>query len=310
MTIHMDCFGASDIGLVRDSNQDQFLIGDLRKSLEVFQTSMDVDDHTQVFGGSKGKLLLVADGMGGHAAGERASTLAVDTLTTYLLNSMHWFYRLHGDNEDDFVEELVEALKNCQQAVLSEGEIFPDRRGMGTTLTIAYIIWPHVYVVHAGDSRCYLIRNRELRQITKDHTVAQQFVDRGELEQEQAEKSKWSNMVWNVLGGNNANLAPQVIQWELQVGDGLLLCTDGLTKHVGDGQILELFQQRSSSQQVCNALVHTANENGGSDNITAVVARFNLSPNQEAVQTETAVDQAAGLTEALPSPTTESLTIR
>jgi protein phosphatase len=195
-----------------------------------------VDDHTQVFGGSKGKLLLVADGMGGHAAGERASTLAVDTLTTYLLNSLHWMFRLHSDNEDDFVEELIMGLKNCQQAVLSEGELFPDRRGMGTTLTIAYIIWPRVYVVHVGDSRCYLMRNRELRQITKDHTMAQHFVDRGKLDPQQAEQSKWSHMVWNVLGGTNDDLTPQVSKFELHVGDGLLLCTDGLTKHLEAGE--------------------------------------------------------------------------
>ena len=187
----------------RESNLDQFLIGNLSKSLEVFRTSLNMDDHTRLFGGSQGKLLLVADGMGGHAGGKRASTLAIDVLADYLLNTLQWFYRLEEDGEQDFIEELKAALENCQQSIIAEGEAMPARRGMGTTLTVAYVIWPRVYVVHAGDSRCYLFRDNNLWQITKDHTVAQQAVDAGVLPENIAGTSRLGRMLWNSLGGDD-----------------------------------------------------------------------------------------------------------
>ena len=109
----MDCFGLTHIGQVREVNEDQFLIADLLKSMQVHQTSLGIDDQTRLFGTSQGKLLLVADGMGGHAAGRRASTLAVDSLTTYVLNMMQWFFRLRGDCGDYFETDS----KACAQAL-------------------------------------------------------------------------------------------------------------------------------------------------------------------------------------------------
>src|SRR5688500_14819628 len=102
----MHCYGATDVGRRREANEDQFLIADLKKSMDVHQTSLALDHHTRLYGGSKGKLLLVADGMGGHAAGERASTIAVDGVATYVLNTLHWMFRLGDGSEDDFVEDL------------------------------------------------------------------------------------------------------------------------------------------------------------------------------------------------------------
>src|SRR5262249_35591209 len=158
----------TDRGRVRESNEDQFLIANLTKSMLVHQTSLGLDEQTHLFGTSMGRLLLVADGMGGHAAGKRASALAVDSLTAYVLNTMHWFFRLRQDDEEQFLDDLKHALAYCQERVRAEGERVPGRRGMGTTLTMAYLIWPRLYVVHAGDSRCYLLRKGRLRQITRD----------------------------------------------------------------------------------------------------------------------------------------------
>jgi protein phosphatase len=270
----MECHGLSDNGRVRKANEDQFLIADLNKSMRIHQTSLGIEDQTRLFGGSQGKILLVADGVGGHAGGDRASTLAVDAVTTYLLNNMRWFFRLHEDPQDDFLDDLKAALERCQERVSAEAEAVPDRRGMGTTLTVAYVVWPRLYVVHVGDSRCYQFRGSELRQITEDHTVAQQYVDSGVLDANEAETSPWSNVLWNVVGGTSDELAPHVHKSELQLGDSLLLCTDGLNKHVSDEQIAQLLEDDMSAEQTCIRLVDTANEAGGTDNITVVVARF------------------------------------
>jgi len=270
----MDCFGLTDIGRKREKNDDQFLIADLAKSVRVHSTSLNHDDQTRLYGESQGKLLLVADGMGGHLAGDRASTVAVDELLNYLLNSMRWFFRLADDPDDDFLEELKAALVHCEQRLWDEMQQFPQRRGMGTTMTMAYVVWPRLYVVHAGDSRCYLLRYPHFKQITHDHTVAQKLVDAGEIHADDVEASQWSHVVWNVLGGNVEEIHPSVYRAELRLGDVLLLCSDGLTKHVSDETACEMLAESTSAERACHDLVAAANDAGGSDNVTVVVASF------------------------------------
>src|SRR5262249_48443254 len=134
----MEVFGLTDPGKVRAANEDQFLIADLSKSMLIHQTSLAHEDHTRLFGSSQGKLLLVADGMGGQAEGKRASSIAVQTLAHYVLNTMHWFFRLPEGLEAEYMDELRAALEECQRKIEIASEAAPDRRGMGTTLTMAY----------------------------------------------------------------------------------------------------------------------------------------------------------------------------
>lgn len=270
----IECHGLTDIGRKRDINEDQFLIGDLSKSMRIHDTSLGLDHQSQFFGGTQGRLFVVADGMGGHAAGERASTLAIDSLVDYLLNTLRWLFRLEAGDEEDFLDDLKEALEYSQSALSAEADVIPGHRGMGTTLTMAYIVWPRLYVVHAGDSRCYLFRDSRLWQITKDHTMAQKFVDEGALKPEEMGHSRWNSMVWNVLGGNDEELNPEAQKVELGIGDALLLCTDGLTRHVSDAEIARELGRDLPAADVCRQLVAAANDGGGLDNITVVVARF------------------------------------
>jgi serine/threonine protein phosphatase PrpC len=272
----VDCHGITDVGRERESNQDQYLVADLQKSMRVHYTSLGVEDQTRLYGGSQGKLFLVADGMGGHAAGERASSLAVDCVIEYLLNTTHSLFRLHEDSADDdvFCDDLKAAFDHCQTKYNAEVQAMPNRRGMGTTLTIAYVVWPRLYVVHVGDSRAYLFRGSHLEQITKDHTVAQEYVDNGFMSEAEAKTSRLSHMRWNTVGDDSCETRPEVHKAELQMGDKLLICTDGLTRHVSDNKLAAVLQLDQRAEKLCAELIQMANEAGGSDNITAIVAQF------------------------------------
>jgi protein phosphatase len=286
----MDCCGTTDIGRVRESNEDQFLVADLNKSMLVHQTSLSDEDHTRLFGGSQGALLLVADGMGGHAAGKQASTIAVQALEHYVLNTMPWFFHLQQSQESDLKDELKAAMEACQRSIEAAASSRPERQGMGTTLTMAYVLWPRLYVVHVGDSRCYLYRAPKLEQITTDQTMAQQLVERGVLTAEDAPQSRWSHVLWSCLGGSKREMNAEVYKATLNTGDTLLLCTDGLTGALRDDKIIEFLRQGGNAQELCGRLVAAANDAGGKDNITVVVARF-LDAAQQPAQTEHAQAQ-------------------
>ena len=274
----MDCHAVTDIGQKRPENEDHFLIADLVKAVRIQSTSLGYDDQSEVSGQSHGKVLLVADGMGGHAAGRRASTLAVDETINYMVNRMQWFAfnKLNAgvDDSEPLSADLVSTLKYCQRRIQNEAKWNPDKRGMGTTLTVAIVDWPTLHIVHVGDSRCYLDHEEELQQLTRDHTVAQAFVDAGHISESVAEESPLSNALWNVVGGPSRDLEPEVYNAELSIGDTLLLCTDGLTKHVSDESIAAVVRKQQTAKQACEELIEMANAGGGSDNITVLVARF------------------------------------
>lgn len=293
MSIRIDCHGESHVGRVRQANEDHFLIADLNKSMRVHQTSLGLNHQTRLFGGSQGKLLLVADGLGGHESGERASTLAVDGVTNYILNSMDWFLRLNEEDESDFVAGLQEAFRHSQQVVNNEADVIPQRRNMATTLTMAYVDWPKIYVVHVGDTRCYHVRGGAIHCLTTDHTMAElarstRSPDDTDWFGQQRRSAPGHHVLWNVIGGTDDALDPQISRSELAMGDALLLCSDGLTRHVDDDEILDAVQQKNcKSQQICQQLVELANDRGGKDNITVVLARF-TDPGDEECQEEEA----------------------
>jgi protein phosphatase len=301
----MDCAGATDVGRARRHNEDQFLIADLNKSMRVHQTSLGLDHQTRLFGHSQGKLLLVADGLGGHASGERASTIAVDRITTYVLNTLTWFFRLDAHTEHEFLDELGEALRECQREIAREAAVRPQQKGMGTTLTMAYLIWPTMYIVHVGDSRCYLHRDGQIARLTTDHTVAEQLISRGALGRSEAEHSRWSDVLLNVIGGDSDSLVPEVHKVQLRLGDAVLLCTDGLTKHVEENEIAEALGHSRRSAEIVVGLIDRANALGGSDNVTVIVARFvdeqQTNTSTAVVEVEEPIEDTAILAEGVPA---------
>ncbi len=268
----LDVAGGSDIGRKREDNQDHYLIAGLRRQLEIVETDVAHDQCHELYGARPGRLLVVADGMGGHADGERASGAAVQACARYVLDMTHWFLKLSRENEDDFKRELERSLEVVQKSLFDAKE--PASRQMGTTVTMAYIVWPRLYVVHAGDSRCYLLRNGELSQLTTDHTFAQKLLDENAITPEEAATSRWRHVLWNCVGGGEKRVTTEVTKTMLKPADTILLCSDGLTGMLSDTDIKTVVAGAASSREAVDRLISAANQAGGLDNISVIVARY------------------------------------
>ncbi|QDT03083.1 Serine/threonine phosphatase stp [Rubripirellula lacrimiformis] len=266
-----DIFGASDVGKKRNENQDHFLVADLRRYLTVRQTDIPKRQNEELFGCQEGSLLVVADGMGGHQGGEQASRTAVEASAKYVLDMMQWFLKLSSDDEQDFENELSNCLTSVQEELWSVAG--PGDRRMGTTVTMAYLLWPRVFVVHAGDSRCYLLRDGELKQLTTDHTVAQQMIESSGMSPDDDALKRWRHVLWNCVGGGNQQVRPEALRCRLQSDDILILCSDGLTGMVDDETIRNITSSAGNSEQSSRQLIDEANRAGGNDNISVIVCR-------------------------------------
>jgi serine/threonine protein phosphatase PrpC len=267
--------GISDTGLLRSENQDQFFVADLTLSMHVQSGSLGATSGSRFFGGTLGHLFFVADGMGGHRAGNEASMLAIQYFVNSVLNSSRWLVHLEQLNQTPFVEDLKNLLLNAHRTIQNQSDANLELKGMGTTLTMAYVVWPKMFVVHAGDTRCYIKTQNELRLITRDHTVANQMMESGQLEPNAVERSPWSNVLVNALGAGADEVFAEVHQLDLAAGDSILMCSDGLNKHVTDQQIHQVLLAESEPEIASRKLVELALQGGGSDNVTVVIAKFN-----------------------------------
>lgn len=265
--------GRTDLGKQRESNEDQYLIADLHKSMLIEDSSLKLDCQARLYGRSFGRLIMVADGMGGHQAGSRASLLAIDLLINQLVNGMRWPTQVNVEEEDRFVADLKQMFETAHKLILREAESHAELRGMGTTLTMCYIIWPSMYVVHVGDSRCYLIRNQSPRQLTRDHTLSSQLAEKGGMSAEQAETSRWSHVLYNALGAGGIEVTAEVHKETLELDDVVVLCTDGLYRHVKVDEITDVLLRELELGEACRSLIELANFRGGHDNITVAAAR-------------------------------------
>jgi protein phosphatase len=264
--------GLTDCGKVRPSNEDQFLIAALTKALHVQQTSLP---QARVrYADEQGYLFVVADGMGGHAAGEQASALAVDTVERFILDTFKWFSHLKGREGDTVLQAFRQALGRADANILAEAAEQPELRGMGTTLTLAYSLNDELFIAHAGDSRCYLLRNGNLHRLTEDHTMVQEMVRQGLLRPDEAAQHRLRHVVMNVLGGHEPGVRVEVHKVQIEPGDRLLLCSDGLSEMLADKEIGALLQESVEPARSCERLVAAANERGGKDNVTVIVVNY------------------------------------
>jgi PPM family protein phosphatase len=267
----IDVYGLTHPGKVRTENQDHFLICALRKQMAVYQTSLPMPESLMAESQRLALLMMVADGVGGGAKGEEASRVALEALSQYVTRSMRCYYAAGSADDREFSEALEAAAGQCHGELLRRGQENAEYRGMATTLTLYLGVWPRAYLLQVGDSRCYLLRDTELTQITRDQTMAQELIDLGVLTRNDASATKLAHTLSSSIGGRQT--APVVTRMDLAWGNVVLLCSDGLTRHVSDDRIRHHLRSMTSSQQVCEDLVREALDDGGSDNITVIVRR-------------------------------------
>lgn len=265
-------FGVTDKGKVRAANEDQFLIAELSKAMQIWQTSL-AEPKLQL-GEQRAHLFLVADGMGGHNAGERASALAVVAVEHFTLNSFKWFFDADSNGAQRVLSEFQSALRQADASMLEESTQHAELRGMGTTMTLAFQLGTQVCIVHVGDSRAYLHRDGELNQLTLDHTVIAEMVRNGDLRQEEAAGHRLRHVITNVIGGSAVGVKVEARAFEIHDGDRLLLCTDGLNDAITDKGIAETLAADAEPEVMARSLLAQALAGDARDNITAVVVRF------------------------------------
>jgi protein phosphatase len=266
----IEAYGVTHPGKVRRDNQDHYLLCSLRRQVTVRDSS--IPDAAALLEDSErlASLAMVADGVGGAARGETASRVALTAVTRYVARCMRCYYR-SGEDDQEFHHALREAALEGHEDLLRRGQEDPEFQGMATTLTLYLGIWPRGYLLQVGDSRCYLLRDDQLIQITRDQTLAQEMVDRGIMKAEQVAGTRLEHTLISSIGGSQTQ--PVVSRFDMNWGHVLLLCSDGLTQHVSDDRIREVLRSMSSARQACETLLREALDGGGTDNITIVVGR-------------------------------------
>ena len=239
----MEAFANSDIGKVRDMNQDSYYIS-------------DKDD--------KIKLYIVADGMGGYKGGEIASKLAIESSKNYIINNFDQIKK----ERDQIIELIKNAIEYANMVVYEKSKEVPELVGMGTTIDVCLIYSNRIYIGHIGDSRVYRLRKDFFRKLTVDDSYVEQLVKEGNITKEEAYNHPKKNMLTKALGCT-AFVEPTVLVKGFMKGDILLMCTDGLTNMLKEDKICEIIKQ--NSEQASKELVKKTNEQGGYDNITAVI---------------------------------------
>jgi protein phosphatase len=258
-------FGKTDVGRTREHNEDSFVVADLTTMNATLQP--EVRTHRP---GPHGTLFMVADGMGGAAAGEIASALA----TEVVLQELDTRWRQARDTDPElFARSLKAAAETANARIHQYAVEHPENRGMGTTCTIAGFLGDTLYLAQVGDSRGYIIRNGVAQQITKDQSLMQKLVEAGELTAEEAEVSERRNIILQALGPE-AIVKVDLTSQQVRLGDTLVLCSDGLSGQVRASDIARIVSEDPDLVAVCRKLIDLANENGGPDNITVIAARF------------------------------------
>lgn len=258
-------FAKTDVGRTREHNEDAFTVADLSRDL--VSLAPEVQRHVL---GAKGSVFMVADGMGGAAAGEVASALATETVVDTLRE--RWGRTASLDPED-FASAVRDAVTAANTRIHRHATEHVEHRGMGSTCTVAGLLGDRLFLAQVGDSRAYLIRDGAAIQLTKDQSLVQKLVEAGELTAEEAEQSERRNIILQALGPEprvRVDLTSQLVCR----GDTLVLCSDGLSGQVRPDAIARAATEEHDLAALCSRLIDLANAGGGPDNITVVAARF------------------------------------
>ncbi len=268
-TINVALYAQTDVGMVRSGNEDNFLILDLSTGTS-WSAGEEEPTELLTFGqGYYGSLLAVSDGMGGALAGEVASRLAVETVRDRMLQlQAHQNY-----GKLPFEERLRLAIEEANLLIHSDGMANPAHKGLGATFTGVGVHSGHAYYAQVGDSRAYLIRKGKIARITKDQSLVQQLIDAGQITEEEAETHSYRNVILQALGAH-INVNVEVNTLPLCHLDTMVLCSDGLSGKMHADEILQIVHESADFKTACQNLITLANQRGGEDNITVVIAQF------------------------------------
>ena len=280
MSLHVDWDALSDPGNSRKGNEDQMLLGDLKNSMLVAKTTIPTGGIPWLSGEALQRVMIVADGLGGNSTGGIASSLAVSTLSHYLVQLMPWSLSLTSQGETDLIDDLKMGLQKSQESLQRVDDGCSKKDCMATSMTMAFIVWPRMYIIHAGHTRAYLYRGGKLTRLTTIHSVAQQLADGGVIKEDNVEDSPWNKVIWNTVGGAEKDLKLEVRRTILQTGDDVLLCTNGLCMDVSDERIAAILSEGQPATIACRALIGEALSAGGSHNATVAIARFGDADNK------------------------------
>jgi protein phosphatase len=271
----LDLFGITHTGKVRTENQDHFLVSTVHPQVVIHGTSLPDPDKLPLRGTRFATVLVLADGVGGAAAGSEAARLATEAVTRYVTTVMRSFHAAGQATEEELVTSLKETALEAHKAVKERADHHPEQKGMATTLTVCVVVYPWAYVIQVGDSRCYFYGGGKLSLLTRDQTVAQSLIDQGLMPAERLEASPFKHVLSSAIGSDEA--VPVVTPFDIsERGALILMCSDGLTKHVTDAEIESYCRNLKSSEQVARDLLNLALDRGGRDNITIIAARAPL----------------------------------
>lgn len=274
--VQVDLAAQTHQGHVRDNNEDHYLAMRLTRSLETMVTNLPADALSRKFD-ETAYGMLVADGIGGTAAGEVASSIALLKLMELALETPDWIMKTtQPENAAIVMRRMTQRFWKIDDELRAQGESDGALHGMGTTLTVVLTLGTEVILTHIGDSRAYLLRGGKLHQLTKDHTLAQAMIDAGLAGPDDTATRAMRHVLTGALGTTAEPTDPQVQRYHLSEGDQLLLCTDGLSEMVPDEDIASILTNANSSRAACHALINEALAEGGRDNITVVLARYHF----------------------------------
>lgn len=267
--VKIDAFGLTDTGKVRTNNEDHFIVAEVRKSVTVTHGSLSSEALAHRQGAAGAYLFVVADGVGGGPDGDLASERTAAAVLSYVGSVSGCFHALDPEREDDLLVNLEAAVESVHAQLVQEAG-GPRVRAPATTLTMILLVWPRAYMIHVGDSRAYVRRRGKVQGLTRDQTFGEMMMAAGAWSEEQASKSRTAETLASAIGGSD--LVPVVGLIDLEPGDGILLCSDGLTKHVDDAAIASALSSGGSAESIARGLVGAALDAGGTDNVTVIVA--------------------------------------
>jgi serine/threonine protein phosphatase PrpC len=273
--VQVDIGALSDPGKVRPNNEDHYLAARFDRSMQVLLTNLPPHNVPDRYG-ETAYGMLVADGMGGEAAGEIASSTAIRVLVDLVLGTPDWIMLYDEVRLQQVEARMTQRLEQVNEALAEQAQAEPELSRMGTTMTLTCSLGADLILAHVGDSRVYLFRQGKLHQRTHDHTLAQALADAGQIRPEQAATHRLRHVLTNALGPRMDKILVEIRRERLEDGDQVMLCTDGLTEMVPERAIEEVLRRPGPAAEACRALVDLALEAGGKDNVTVVLGRYRL----------------------------------